>query len=536
MMKFNKAVSSVIILSFLISYSNSLAAPREPQQRGENQQPSARQQALQARRQQFEQEATAAGPEIDTEYAKYVGYVNSGKIPDDANVREGLRFITKNKKFVSILNKQHKGGTYYALSSWVFYFDNKPDRVQKQIAEGIKVGAVNPNFIHTAYAISILNRDYNSIQQVSSLVEKSTSEDSNAAESPESSYSQPTENTLNIDVNNLNTNVLGKDISALTMGNDKVVLSILLWQVDANELERFAPPPPPAEHNEPNDANNPQPPAEQAPPQEQQTFEPVPMPDLVAFSNLTKRYNKNPKTVFVGINFNDPSKIKNVENWITKNPQPWQSAPPLAKVQQLVTSIIGQRPTKPMLLIAGPDKKIRYAGDVNGVLPNMIIQKILTNPQEFAEPNDANAPAKKAADANSQIEMMKPTSMDSNQSSVQTPQSQPQQPQTQTASPNSIPAQQSQVAPQTQTQQNTDSGDFTEVDYQAQKDLEYAKQLFKIGDRLQYHTYAKPIDLCRNIISKYPNTKYAQEARVLMRQVPERFRERYHITDAELGL
>ncbi|OQA03132.1 MAG: hypothetical protein BWY69_00635 [Planctomycetes bacterium ADurb.Bin401] len=53
---------------------------------------------------------------------------------------------------------------------------------------------------------------------------------------------------------------------------------------------------------------------------------------------------------------------------------------------------------------------------------------------------------------------------------------------------------------------------------------------------MQYHTYAKPIEMCRTVIRDYPNTKYADEARVLMRQVPERFRQRYKITDEELGL
>jgi outer membrane protein assembly factor BamD (BamD/ComL family) len=42
--------------------------------------------------------------------------------------------------------------------------------------------------------------------------------------------------------------------------------------------------------------------------------------------------------------------------------------------------------------------------------------------------------------------------------------------------------------------------------------------------------------MCRTVIKDYPNTKYAEQAQTLMRQVPERFRERFDITDAELGL
>ncbi|MEN6387093.1 MAG: hypothetical protein ABFD79_18080 [Phycisphaerales bacterium] len=530
MTNLKQLVSTVIILSSLISYSNCISAPREPQQPRE---PSARQQAMAERRQQFETEAVAAIPEIEAEYNKYVSYVNTGRVPDDANVREGLRFLTKNKKFVTLLNKQHKGGTYYALSAWVSYFDGKPDKVQKQIAEGIKQGTTDKKFIDTAYALSILNQDFNSIGQLSSLTEKIAAEDTNFTAVEPAYTPDQSGDVLNINVNNIKPNVIGKDFSPLTMGNDKVIISVLLWEIDANELERFAPPKPvePNDSNKPVDANNPPPPVEE-PPVEQQTFQPVEMPDVVAFTNLSKRYNKNPKTVFVGINFNDPSKIKYVENWMAKNPQSWQSAPPLEQVQQLVISLIGERPTKPMLLIAGPDKKIRYAGDVNSILPNMIIQKILTNPQEFAEPNDVNAPAK-TPDVNSQpqIELMEPAPAPSDTNTVP-PQTQ-NQPQPQVTEPNTQ-NNQTPAATAPQTENKNASDDF--FDPRAETLLENAKAFFKIGNRQMYHAYAKPIEMCRTVIKDFPNTKYEQEARVLMRQVPERFRERYHITDAELGL
>ncbi|MBU2597288.1 MAG: hypothetical protein KJ757_07005, partial [Planctomycetes bacterium] len=73
-------------------------------------------------------------------------------------------------------------------------------------------------------------------------------------------------------------------------------------------------------------------------------------------------------------------------------------------------------------------------------------------------------------------------------------------------------------------------------DPRAETLIENARAFFKIGNRLQYHTYSKPIEMCRTVIKDYPNTKYSEQARLLMRQVPERFRQRYNITDEELGL
>jgi hypothetical protein len=70
-------------------------------------------------------------------------------------------------------------------------------------------------------------------------------------------------------------------------------------------------------------------------------------------------------------------------------------------------------------------------------------------------------------------------------------------------------------------------------EYQAGKDLSYAKQYIDMG---KYTTYKKGVDMCRNIMRKYPDTKYAEEARKLLRKVPERHKERYNITDEETGL
>jgi len=159
----------------------------------------------------------------------------------------------------------------------------------------------------------------------------------------------------------------------------------------------------------------------------------------------------------------------------------------------------------------------------------MIIQSILNNPQEFAEPNkaaEANEPNKpaKVSDSNAQqkMEFLKPTPQDTNAAVPSAPNTTP-----------TAPAVKTTPLPQTL---NNDNGDYTEVDAEAQQLLSNAEQFFKIANRMQYRSYRKPIEMCRSVITKFPNTKYAEQARVLMRQVPERFRENYNVTDAELGL
>lgn len=81
--------------------------------------------------------------------------------------------------------------------------------------------------------------------------------------------------------------------------------------------------------------------------------------------------------------------------------------------------------------------------------------------------------------------------------------------------------------------------DITEVDIVAEVDAEriynMALTQYRIGRRTGM-TYKKMIDYCRDLFDKYPNSSYAAKARVLMRNIPERYRQMYNITDEELGL
>lgn len=75
-----------------------------------------------------------------------------------------------------------------------------------------------------------------------------------------------------------------------------------------------------------------------------------------------------------------------------------------------------------------------------------------------------------------------------------------------------------------------------EEEVQAEKELSYARDLFMELAQKRGLTYTRGVELCREIIRKYPNTRYEQEARLLLRQVPENQRARYQLTNQELGL
>ena len=82
-------------------------------------------------------------------------------------------------------------------------------------------------------------------------------------------------------------------------------------------------------------------------------------------------------------------------------------------------------------------------------------------------------------------------------------------------------------------QQPEDDDELTLENAQAQKDLREADYSIKTG---KFRSYRAGIKQCRQLIQTYPNTKYADQARQLLRKVPETYRKMYNITNEEMGL
>jgi len=549
-----KIVSLTVIL--LIAYTSEVFAQAQPTPR--------KAQSSLERRQQLQQEAAAAMTEVDAAYREILAFVNSDQTPSDPNLKEFLKIIAKNRKYLPVLNGSQKS-TYHILSAWVYYFDDKQDKALKQAASGQKVSPQNLNTLKTRFALSMIYKDYTSV--IEALTEQSANNrpGPQTGEADAQSYQQSAGNDIQLDVNSVRIELLGKvfdfhpepvEADSPSWRSAGQPVCALLWKIDANELDSFAPAEvvKPVETNQPNapphEPNLPVPPVPEpvVAPSDENTLPPPPvepvaqqpseihlqqtqMPELEAFSKLQSLFEKDKRITFIGINLNDPTKRKNLENWLSKNPQNWQTFILSPEEQQKLLSCFSSGFDKPLLLIIAPDSTIRYAGNVEGFLPQMVIRRILANPQEFAEPNEPNQPPAAAKSNLPAVEPVRPAQLpsaepntshtltvDVNKTAVNT-----QQPQT-TPTPNTVPP---------PAKQQVDEDFF---DPQAETLLENARAFFKIGGILPSHAYQNPINMCRQVIKDYPGTKYAQEAQILLRQVPERFRERYNLTDEELGL
>ena len=199
---------------------------------------------------------------------------------------------------------------------------------------------------------------------------------------------------------------------------------------------------------------------------------------------------------------------------------------------------IGIKAAKPFMLIVAKEGTVKYAGPAADFMPAFILTQLTGVEIDLAKQNQT---AEKHQDVSPEMDpLMMEIMMEMSghpvrsAKSVVDPNKPVADPNKPVIDPNAVTIQQPGTSqfPKTSTQQ-TEQELFTEV--QAGKDLEYA-EFYIDAARKRIQTYKKGVELCRAIIKEYPGTKYEQEARLLLRRVPEHKHSTYNITDEELGL
>lgn len=200
--------------------------------------------------------------------------------------------------------------------------------------------------------------------------------------------------------------------------------------------------------------------------------------EFKAFGSLFFDAFDNPKVRFLAINLDDVSKKKKIVAELLKSSCPWAqviAAEPGNKALKVFTSVDIRKAT---LVIIAPMGQVEYVGSAGGSEPQEILSRFSTVAKRTEKTDKMVLYRKKPIEVSEE-----------------------------------------------------------EFNPRAEKLLENAKMFFRIGSRMiASKSYGQPIRMCRMVIKDYPNTKYADKARLLMRQVPQRYRKRYRITDEELGL
>ncbi len=231
---------------------------------------------------------------------------------------------------------------------------------------------------------------------------------------------------------------------------------------------------------------------------------------MTAYGQLFGSYLAHPKVKFLAVNTDPVISAPTVVNKLLESPWPWAHVM-AAKCTGGMAQYANLDCKQPKLAIVDASGTIKYAGPAAGFLAPMMLTRIAGEPPSAGSirrpggttpPRTIFNPFKGLFGGGSQRPPAKTTTGGT------------------TPPPNRI---------------NEDDSEITPESYQAGKLLEHAKMFVSAG-RKPVLTSKTGIDLCRRIIREFPNTKYAEEARGLLKRVPEYERKRYKITDKEMGL
>jgi hypothetical protein len=225
-----------------------------------------------------------------------------------------------------------------------------------------------------------------------------------------------------------------------------------------------------------------------------------------AFAKLFQRGLASGQIKFVGLNLDSADHKNDIIDHLVKSPSPWAQVMAAEQKQELPVDTDNVRLNMPVLVMADKTGAVRYAGPATGFIAPVLLGELgsikLGNNTHTASGN-----LTPAADPNPQPEP------------AAEPAVQP--------APVAPPA----AAPTTQYRELSE-----EEQIRAEQLLGPTRDLFMKTGRKHITTYKNGVEMCRKIMRDFPETKYAHEAQILLRQVPENKREQYGITDQELGL
>ncbi|MBN1816147.1 MAG: hypothetical protein JW828_02230 [Sedimentisphaerales bacterium] len=245
--------------------------------------------------------------------------------------------------------------------------------------------------------------------------------------------------------------------------------------------------------------------------------------ETAAFTNLYAAYFDRPGVKFVAINTDDPAVRRQILERMLKHPWPWTQvigkdpASGAGSVMQFLQSAQVDF-SEPFLLIIDTTGTVKYKGQASGDKASQLLAQMEQSgaiPAQTVSSNMSGAP-------NPFMQLIQNIG-----DTAATPTAPPK--------PNPIIPPRRTGIPQTQLTDPDENFIEDPSLFDAGKKLEFARTFVSIG-RKRMMTSKQGVDACREILQRWPNTKYAEEARQLLRLVPENERKKYNITNEELGL
>jgi hypothetical protein len=499
---------------------------------------------------------TEAAGKIQQTLEPLLTKINESKPLAAADILPGQGLLDEYKRSFTQMDDKQKA-QYCMLQAWISYYQNDINTAFMNASRACKLDAANSDAWVTQVAMSILadKKPMLPRQPRPQRTRPSNPNNPNAMmgmgmemETTDPSQQMMQPGKLNFDLNALLIDAIGLKIEGLNLtclngttfkyepGQES--LCALVWQEHA----------PRTVSNEPNTPGRRRPQSAQPQPQPQpqpQMMEPMMMePGMgggygmdmfgggfggdpftaanMAYSRLFQMGLASGQVKFAAINLDAAAHKQKLIDDVVKRPWPWAVVMASDQQQKMPIELGVLQGRRPVLIMTDKEGTIRYAGPATGIIAPMLMGKVTSNGfSTFTAIEGQPALPVIAVDPNL---LNKPTLTDSNS----LPKAKPTVQSTPTVTP-TTPA----VTQQTQTQFRQLS---EEEEIAAEQLLAPIRGLFMKTGQRRITSYKNAVDNCREIIRKYPGTKYAEEARQLLRQIPENQRSRYNITDEELGL
>lgn len=233
--------------------------------------------------------------------------------------------------------------------------------------------------------------------------------------------------------------------------------------------------------------------------------------EMDAFCDLFLASFENPNVRFLGANLDSFESRSRVMATMLENPWPWAQVMTSDPANTIFGKFAELDFRQPALAIVAPGGVICYAGPATGFLPFLLIDYYAscpeaTTPAEWREPpGRGDQPLfKEIYDANSPKPLRHNLGKKSTTFDLPTT-----------------------AGAQTEEEQ---------LNPQAENWYQLARAFKEKSAMLPTVKFGNIVRYCRLILENYPESSYAEKARQMLREIPERHRKRYKITDEEMGL
>ena len=418
--------------------------------------------------------------------------VNEGRRPSSPEIAAVSALLLQNRQ--NLLRYDEPGKVkYFMLSAWNSYFAGDHPAAVQAAQAGLRSGPEDPDMRATYAAIAMATENYPMIGRLAPPA-RPAARRRGAEETMETPAAAPLgSGILNFDMQafkpmGVSRKLSMADTTLRSIGGARLVpadLDLLCMLVYKTVGDRQTP---------------------RAAQTSYEDYSPAGPPEGdpgAAFGALMTDYADSGKVGFIGVSLDDAAATYNAMRETSARGWFWPQVMARQEANKALADLARFSIDAPTMAIVTKDGTIAYLGSPVGFIPRLLLAKATNDytPQLFVpiDPTDPNVRrARIAADPNAM--RRRP------------------------ADPN---------APRTG--RADDDAFQTAADAQAERLYETAKS-FLTGQRTTTLTAGSGIQLCRQILESYPHTESAAKARELLRDLPDEIKQRYNITNAEMGL